>query len=118
MTVRTIDMIRCKSILLSLLLIGSASVVSAENADFPINTSFAETDDTVLTLKVTINEDTEIELENVLKTTNYLDVYNLLGVKVTSVNLKKCVDNRCSLDLNKGLYILKAGKVAKKVIVR
>lgn len=90
---------------------------NAEKLDFPSNVQFAESQEEAVTLTVVVNEDAEVEMENVVKT-GYLEVYNLLGVKITSVNLKKCTDNRCNIELAKGLYILKAGKVAKKIIVR
>lgn len=100
-----------------MLFVGAAIAANAEKMDFPINSLVSESQEVEVTLTVVVNEDAEVEMENVVKT-GYLDVYNLLGVKVTSVNLKECTDNRCNIELAKGLYILKAGKVAKKIIVR
>lgn len=110
-------MSKYKNIFLSLLFVGATLTANAETMDFPTDVSVAEPQDKTMKLTVTINETTEIEMENV-PTTGYLEVYSLLGVKITSVNLKKCTDNKCSIDLAKGLYILKAGKVAKKVIIK
>lgn len=109
-------MIKCKKIFFSLLFVGATITANADKLEFPSNMPSAEFQETV-TLTVVVNEESEIEMENVIKA-GYLDVYNLLGVKVTKVDLKKCIDNKCNLDLAKGLYILKAGKVAKKIIVK
>lgn len=68
------------------------------------------------TIEVLINGSTTARLENVpLEGT--LDVYSILGVKVTSLKLKNHLSNYM-IDLPNGIYILKAGKVSKKVVVR
>lgn len=108
-----------KKILIGLLLAGGSLSVSAEESKFPASTfvsEFNDMEDRTTDLEVEINNTIKIVLENV-PTTGYLEVYSILGVKVTSVNLKTIV-GRCSLDLPKGLYIIKVGKVAQKVIVR
>lgn len=69
-----------------------------------------------MSVEVMINGTSKITMENV-PTTGYLEVYSILGVRVKSINLKTCIGG-CYIDLPKGLYILKAGKVAQKVIVR
>lgn len=74
----------------------------------------------MMTLEIQINGNTLL-MEGV-PTTGYLEVYSILGTKIKSVNLKECFagDNFGSytLDLGKGVYILKAGKVSRKVLVR
>jgi hypothetical protein len=103
---------------------GISLATNAKKTDFPVifpidDISEADTADTIntMTLEVTINQKTTIKMEKV-PTTGYLEVYSILGRKVTSINLKTCVANTCSIDLAKGIFILKAGKVAKKVIVK
>lgn len=60
-------------------------------------------------------------MENV-PTKGYLEIYSILGVKVKSINLKECAvgDNFGSytLEIGKGVYIIKAGKVSRKILVR
>ncbi|MDR1092274.1 MAG: T9SS type A sorting domain-containing protein [Prevotella sp.] len=107
-----------KYILFLILFTGISFQANSKGADFPVN-GFSITGqplDNTTTLEVNINNTTKIKMENV-PTSGYLEVYSILGVKVTSINLKTCVGS-CYLDLPKGLYILKAGKSAQKVIVR
>lgn len=86
----------------------SASYVSASTTD--------EDPQGTMTIDVYINGVNTVKLEDI-PTEGFLDVYSVLGVKVTSVNLKNCIAN-CTLDLPKGIYVLKAGRVAKKIIVK
>lgn len=46
-----------------------------------------------------------------------LDVYNIVGVKIASVKVEG-MDKRLDLNLQKGCYILKIGKVVRKVSVK
>jgi hypothetical protein len=46
-----------------------------------------------------------------------LEVYNILGVKVSSVRIES-LDETVTLDLPKGFYILKIGQVARKIVLR
>ncbi len=111
-------MVRNKKILFILLFMGLSLSASSGNLNFPSN-SFPIADqqqDKSMTLEVMINSTTKIIMENV-PLTGYLEVYSILGVRVTNVNLKTCMGG-CSIDLPKGIYILKAGKVAQKIIVR
>lgn len=113
-------MIRYKNILVAFLFTGVTLTANAEKLDYPTEITMAgsEINDKTMTLEVTINQDSKIKLENV-PTSGYLEVYTILGLKITSVNLKTCTaTNSCSIDLSKGLYILKAGKVAKKIVVK
>lgn len=112
-------MVKYRKILFFSLMIGATFTASlhAVNEAFPIFNSVFEQQDKSVALDITINGTTKLKMENV-PTEGYLEVYSILGVKVTSKNLKTCEGGQCYLDLPKGLYILKAGKVAVKVIVR
>ena len=109
-----------KYILFLILFTGVSFSANSKGVDIPVN-GFSITDrpsDNTTTLEVNINNITKIKMENV-PTSGYLEVYSILGVKVTSINLKTCVGiGSCSIELPKGLYILKAGKSAQKIIVR
>ncbi|MBB4036281.1 hypothetical protein GGR21_002183 [Dysgonomonas hofstadii] len=113
-------MVKYRTILFLLLATGAsfAASIDAADADFPMSNSvFEQQSDNAMTLDITINGTTKLKMENI-PTEGYLEVYSILGVKITSKNLKTCEGGQCYLDLSKGLYILKAGKVAVKVIVR
>lgn len=111
-------MTKYKKIFFFLLFAGASLTASSEEMDLPTNVSASESKEKTMSLKVTINQVTEVKMENI-PTTGNLEVYSILGVRVKSINLKTCVDDKsCSIDLNKGVYILKAGKVAQKVIVK
>lgn len=109
---------RYRYILFFILFTGATLTINSKGVDFPVN-GFSITDqpqDNTMTLEVIINNNTKVKMENI-PTSGYLEVYSILGVKVTSINLKTCVGS-CYIDLPKGLYILKAGKVAQKIVVR
>lgn len=113
-------MTRYRNIFFTLLFTGVTLTANAEKLEYPVNIviSDPEANDKTMTLEITINQDAKIKLENT-PTSGYLEVYSILGLKVTSINLKTCsATNSCSIDLSKGLYILKAGKVAKKIVVK
>ncbi|MFV0417878.1 MAG: T9SS C-terminal target domain-containing protein [Dysgonomonas sp.] len=114
-------MTRCRNIFITLLFAGVTLTANAEKLEYPtdIAISDSETSDKTMTLEVEINQIGEkIKLENV-PTSGYLEVYSILGVKIKSFNLKNYIITKsCSIELGKGLYILKAGKVAKKIIVK
>lgn len=113
-------MTRCKKIIFLFIFVGSSFSVYAEGWNIPVNNEFVELESSedVTNLDVQINGTTLFQMENV-PTTGYLEVYSILGVKVTSLSLKSAASiGRCYLDLPKGIYIFKAGKVAKKIIVR
>lgn len=120
MIVRCIhNMTTYKRFLLFLLLAGASLSVSSEESDYPTSmfvSDFKDAEDRTMDLVVEINNTMKVILENV-PTTGYLEVYSILGVKVTSVNLKTIL-GQCPLELPKGLYIIKVGKVAQKIIVR
>ncbi len=112
-------MVRYGKIFFITLVIGAAFTANtyAVNSPFPITNSIFDQQDKSNILEITINQTTKLKMENV-PTEGYLEVYSILGVKVTSKNLKTCEGGQCYLELPKGLYILKAGKIAIKVIVR
>lgn len=110
-------MVAYKKILFFILFAGISISAGAETLESTVNESITDHQRKETTLKIVINYNTEILLENA-PTTGYLEVYSVLGAKITSVNLKSCTDGECSLLLKKGLYIIKAGKVAQKIIVR
>lgn len=99
---------------------GITLTANAEKQDFPTNiaVSDSEANDKTMTLEVEINHDAKITLEKV-PTSGYLEVYSILGLKIKSLKLKNYIETKkCEIDLSKGLYILKAGKVAKKIVVK
>lgn len=73
--------------------------------------------DNVKTIDILINGNSMVQLKDVPKV-GYLEVYSILGVKVKSISLRSIDGVYEGLTLPKGIYILKAGKVAQKVIVR
>jgi len=111
-------MVRNRKILFFSLFVGFSLSASSADAEFPSNPFLVveEQQDNTISLEVMINGTSKITLENI-PATGYLEVYSILGVRVKSINLKTVVGG-CYIDLPKGLYILKAGKVAQKVIVR
>lgn len=110
-------MVKYKKILSLLLFVGAGFTANAAQMDFPAcNSVYEQQQNNTMSFDLRINGTTTVKMENV-PTSGYLEVYSILGVKVTSVNLRTCVGGR-DIELPKGLYILKAGKVALKVIVR
>lgn len=113
-------MVKCRNIFFFLLFVGVSLTTNAKGMDFPTDVAItdSESKDKTMTLEVTINQDAKVKLEN-MPTSGYLEVYSILGLKVTSINLKTCTTTKsCTIDLSKGLYIFKAGKIAKKIIVK
>ncbi|MDR1881574.1 MAG: T9SS type A sorting domain-containing protein [Prevotella sp.] len=116
-------MTNLKNILFLVLCGGTALSANAGETGFPpgiyiFASEFQQTpDDKTINLIVEINNGAiRIPLANA-PVSGYLEVYSILGVKITSINLKTCI-GICSLELPKGLYIIKAGKIAQKIIVR
>lgn len=110
-------MVKYKKILL-LCLFGGISLSSfSYEVGIPSATVLvSEVQEELIDLEVTINSITKIELQNVPKD-GYLEVFSILGVRVARVSIKDSV-GKCFIDLSKGLYILKAGEVAQKIIVK
>ena len=67
-------------------------------------------------IEILINEKSKVKL-NDAPTTGYLEIYTILGVKIKSINIKT-ISGVYALELPKGLYIVRAGKVAQKVMVK
>ncbi len=102
-----------------LYLLFAGATISANTGHINPNaslTDFYDFPDDIRTIDVYINGIDKIQMENI-PNEGYLDVYSILGVKVTKKNLKTCTVD-CTFNLPKGIYILKAGKVAKKIIVK
>jgi hypothetical protein len=101
-----------------ILFTGAALTINSKSADFPVNDFLIaeQPQDSTTTLEVIVNTTTKIKMENI-PTSGYLEVYSILGVKVSSVSLKTRIST-WNIELPKGLYILKAGKVAQKIVVR
>lgn len=108
------------TLIFTLLTVCSTSLNAEVGIDAFINEELSERDENnpgnLMTIDVYINSSTTIRLENV-STKNTLDVYSILGVKVTSRQLKNYTTNY-NIELPKGIYILKSGKVTKKIVVR
>ncbi len=102
-------------LVVSVLFVGISLPAMANYADTS-SCTFHNNPGGLMSIDVYINGSDKIQLEDI-PTEGFLEVYSILGVKVTNVNLKKCVGN-CTLNLPKGIYILKAGNVARKIVVR
>jgi len=76
-----------------------------------------EKNDKTMDLEILVNGNSRIKMKNV-PTEGYLEVYSIIGVRITRVNLKQYINADCNLDLPKGVFIFKAGKVAQKVFVK
>ncbi|NDV78724.1 T9SS type A sorting domain-containing protein [Dysgonomonas sp. 511] len=108
-----------RKILLILLFAGVSLASVAHTSPLPVSSvpdPLEQTDDT-MTIYVVVNGATKVKMENI-PDSGYLEVYSILGVRVSSVNLKTISGEEHHINLPKGLYILKAGKVAVKVIVK
>lgn len=101
--------------MLSALLSVSAYANSAEG--FFSSSTTEVVNDNIKTIDILINGNSLVQMKDVPKV-GYLEVYSILGVKVRSISLKSIDGVYEGLSLPKGIYILKAGKVAQKVIVK
>lgn len=69
-----------------------------------------------MTLTITVNSLSEVKMQNVpLK--GYLEVYSILGKREKRIKLDGC-EGEISIELPKGLYILKAEKVTQKIRIQ
>lgn len=112
-------MLKSKKILVFLFALSlSFTAYSNTLSDFSISSSTEVSNDKVKTINIYINSNrnNKIQMKDVPKV-GYLEVYSILGVKVKSVSLGSFDVEYDGLTLPKGIYILKAGKVAQKVIV-
>ena len=102
------DMIKKLQILaLSLLLIGAPISLMAQSERDDIETEMSAVTLSVNGSKVHV---TGAEGET-------LEVYNLTGVKVATIRIDSN-DKTLSLNLQRGCYILKVGKVVRKISIR
>lgn len=74
-------------------------------------------EETVLPVKITVSENTAQEVRVQNAEGQKLEVYNLIGVRVSVYRIDSA-DKTVSLGLQRGCYILKTGKVARKILVR
>lgn len=74
-------------------------------------------DDNIMDIEVVVNGNS-FKMTDV-PTRGYIEVYSILGVKVTTLILDKSKPRYdIPVTLPKGVYIIKAGKVSQKVIAR
>lgn len=74
-------------------------------------------DDNVMDIEVVVNGNSFKMID--VPTRGYIEVYSILGVKVTTLILDKSKPRYdIPVTLPKGVYIIKAGKVSQKVIAR
>ena len=104
-----------KILILSILAILSLSA-SAGGSSMFLGPIVSEKKDKTMDLEILVNANSKIVMKNV-PTEGYLEVYSIIGVLVKRVNLKQYTVS-CPLDLPKGVYILKAGKVTQKTFAR
>lgn len=111
-----------KTIFLVLLFVLSISVY-AERAAFVFvypETSIVENTNNSPSMSVSvdllINGNNRVKMTDI-PTSGRIEVYSILGVKITSVSLREYICEY-SIDLPKGLYILKAGRTAQKIVVK
>lgn len=110
-----------KTILLSGMILGFSFVASA-NDSFSIPTTTSITgmqvvnNNDVMSITVIVNNEKRVQL-NDIPTRGNLDIFSVLGVKVASISLRSSTPIY-QINLPKGVYVFKAGKVAKKVVAK
>lgn len=106
-----------KIILISFWIMFSTSAFSLGSAflDADFMQEQQEKENTVV-LSITINSNSTIKMKDVPQTGNF-EVMSVLGKRVTIKEIKDCMDG-VYLELPNGIYILKAGKIAQKIVVR
>lgn len=110
-----------KSLLLSGMILGLSFTASA-NDSFDMSISSPTigmqitNNNDVMSITVIVNNETRVQLNDV-PTSGYLDIYSVLGVKVASISLRNTTQIY-QINLPKGVYIFKAGRIAKKVVAK
>lgn len=104
-------------ILLSLLMSVITLPASARKWSFSSESTLVETKDKTMDLELLINGSTKMIMNNI-PTEGNLEIYNIIGVLVLRVNLKQCYSGTYSIDLPKGIFILKAGTVACRIVAK
>ena len=90
----------------------------AADDGFSISISNAVNEEKVMTIEVLINNNSKVKMIDV-PVSGRLEVYSILGVKVTTIALSASTKQYTIPNtLPKGVYILKAGNVAQKIIAR
>ena len=96
-------------------LFGNEAADSIPNNEIRDNNTEIVKEETI-TLTITINSLSKVEMKNV-PAKGYLEVYNILGKREKRIKLDDS-EGEISVDLPKGLYILKAEKVTQKIVVK
>lgn len=104
--------------LFPILLLSAYSVALFPSADVFADreTRTIANEEETMNIVITINGNSYAKMKNI-PTTGFLEVYTILGERKKQLKLSDCKDG-ASLELTNGLYILKAGKVTQKIIVR
>lgn len=97
------------------LVIYSVTVFSSSNT-FTEQEKHVKAKEETMTIAIRINNDSFTNMKNI-PTVGFFDVYTILGERIKRIDLKKCKEG-VDLELSKGLYILKAGKVTQKIVIR
>ena len=99
-----------KSILI--ILLSTLIIALPAMAVQPMESENIEIEDSGLTVSVSGSQVRILDGEGLT-----LEIYNLAGVRVTSVYIDS-YDKTINLKLNRGCYILKVGKVVRKISIR
>lgn len=94
-------------ILSAILLVGTPVVVNAYSAIEIVDNDFQ-------TINISVNEST-LHVTGANGQTLY--IYNVAGVRVMSIKIEG-QDKRIELNLSKGCYIVKVGKVVRKISIK
>lgn len=76
-----------------------------------------DTKSKTIDVELLINSSSKVKLKDI-PTEGYIDVYSIIGALVMRINIKNCLSGEYSAELPKGFFILKAGKVTKKVLAK
>lgn len=104
-----------KSFLAMCLMICSVMVYPSSNI-FSEGEKSALTLEETMTIMVRINNDSFTQMKNI-PLIGFLDVYTILGERIKRIDLSKSKEG-VDIELSKGLYILKAGKITQKIVIR
>lgn len=103
--------------LLFIIILSVCSVAGYSSSEtFSDKIPHAKVQEETMSILVTINSEYFVRMKDI-PTTGYLEVYTILGERIKRLDLNKCKEG-ATLDLSKGLYILRAGKITQKIVVR
>ena len=91
-------------------------VVFPSSSMFVEGEKYAKVQEETMTILVRINNDSFTQMKEI-PLVGYFDVYTILGERIKRIDLSKCKEG-VDLELSKGLYILRAGKVTQKIVIR